>query len=251
MIKNNIYRDDGYCLNIFNNVRSQQNLDLNLAVEIDKNRLDLKNKFTIEMRANLKFIAGTFHYLFTIRYQTGGSQGFNLRAVNATTLTCTYTDSTSTSRSINNSNFTLNTWNHVVVVFDLGNRISIYINGIKSEITTNISLAGNQVLDIYAHRGVDANNWNFIGQSKGIRIYDGHAATDSEVTEMYNSDSINFQKVPTSMQSFLKREHIFSQRNGNRIKDTSPINAKSAKLTAGFKIKDTLPNGNAWKPINP
>jgi hypothetical protein len=251
MIKNNIYLDDGYCLNIFNNVRSQQNLDINLAVEIDKNRLYLRNKFTIEMRANLKFIAGTFHYLFIIRYQTGATQGLNLRVQNATTLTCTYRDSTSTNRAISNSNFTLNTWNHVVVVFDLGNRTSLYINGIKAERTTDISLAGDQVQEIYAHRGVDGNNWNFIGQSKGIRIYDGHAATDSEVTEMYNSDSINFQKVPISMQSFLKREHIFSQRNGNRIKDTSPINAKSAKLTAGFKTKDTLPNGNAWQPINP
>jgi hypothetical protein len=244
--KNKIYRDDAYCLNIKDAVRSELDVNKNKSIIINTNGLTLKNAFTFEFRLKLDIRSGSFPFLFSILKQ-GDTSGFRVYWNNSSNIRITWLDATVTSRDVTRA-ATLGNMLHVVVVFELGVRVSLYINGVKTENTTNATINGTFLNSINLLKGTDVNNHNYFGKIIGFRLFDEYAASDAQVTALYSNILNRMIEVPAAMQSYLKREHIFGQKNGRKVIDSSG-SEHFAMLQNGFSDTDILQNGNAWQPI--
>ena len=88
-----------------------------------------------------------------------------------------------------------NVWNHIVVVFNTGNEVEFYKNGILSSTLTGIT-SFNSTWDTIAARRYPGGVGNYVnGELSNFSIFDT-ALTSTEVTEVYN------QGVPSNLNTF-------------------------------------------------
>ncbi|GGD76026.1 hypothetical protein GCM10011514_44950 [Emticicia aquatilis] len=142
-----------------------------------------------------------------------------------------------------NSNRTINTWNHLVLVKE-GNNYRFYINGVLDKSVTGSTIANSYLCKIViGGLSADIPAEVFLGKLDDYGIWN-RALTQTEITNLYNSSSCLSQISLTSPSddylegSYLKRA---SAQNGkivatNKVGGTAQLilNAKSIELNSGF-----------------
>jgi len=137
---------------------------------------------------------------------------------------------------ITSSGLTMNSWTHVVAVFDISTKkFKIYFNGALQSLSTDTAGVGTALDDSASSfaiggRAIDGAR-NFSGSLDDVRIYN-RALSAGEVTQLYNLGGV---KVKAPSNTGLVGYWSFNEGTGNKAQDFS-----------GGGNTGTLTNSPAW-----
>lgn len=211
-----VFNDD-YGLRIDN--QGQVNADEGQYFEI-KNLTGITNaktKFTLEIRHRLDSFDGQFPFLASFNFVSStiimyyiGQNNIRLRwgeSGNFKNIDVAYT---------------LGQFNHFVFVWESGVEAKLYLNGIKTSSIIDINLTSLSPLSNFnILQGGGSTDYNATGYAKGVRYWDNYAATDADVTLLYNGDRKNPQTIPVGMPQIVSetegREFLLNQEQGRTV----------------------------------
>lgn len=243
-----IFNDD-YTLAFTNQGRiGTSNQGFNIT---DFTGLDFTGDFTIEFRHYLTSFDGSFPFLLGIRFTD--NTDFILYYLSNIRVRSTYLfalPNISANKRDTTANVVIGQFNHIVLSFKEGVSCAIYINGVKTERTTDVGIAGTQIpQNIRIYGSADSNVYNANGYAKGVRLFTGYAATAGDVTNLYNSSTSVIQDVPIGMLPFLDREFLLNQEQGRTVIEKTGFNEQLNDVT-GYSDANILFGGGVWVDEN-
>lgn len=214
--------------------------------------IDFSVDFTIELRHHLSSYDGNFPYLLRVIHENGGQFGLGYQSSNRLRFFWQKQASGDFNSKFENINdiITISQFNHIVVSFNWGNWVRLYLNGtLIAEELINTSIFGDLTnLDICSlFSGFDNNGYNPTGYARGFRIFSGKAATPTEVNSLYNSSRKDIQSIPGTLSSFLVREFRLNQEQGRSAIESAN---KDALLSDSYTDSDVQFGGGAWVDVS-
>ncbi len=172
---------------------------------ISNTTIPLSSNFSISAWINTNSSSGFF--IAEGNFNSWSTAGFGLGLAGSNVVELSFGNNTSGGAQVQSSALAANTWHHIVGVVEIGNVLTLYVNGVS--VGTNALTESNRTsVSGGFNIGADAGGYDYTGKLDQVRFYN-KALTAASVTNLYNettaqNDTLNIgTKAIVSIQSIV------------------------------------------------